>query len=77
MRQVVIQYRVKRVEGVVSLFEGGSFALRSSLIVENNEQIEDYLKTIENYDSKSGYKIKTDCEVVFPIVLGQTGFWTE
>jgi len=70
MRQIVIQYKRMWHDGYV-------IPIRTSLIVENDQQIEDFLKADETYDRSYGYKIKTDYEITFPIILGHTTYWTE
>ena len=71
MRQIVIQYRK------AGLDDSYPIPIRTSLIVENDQQIEDFLKADGTYDCSYGYKIKKDYDITFPIILGHTTYWTE
>jgi hypothetical protein len=70
MRQVIVQYRKK-------WHDGDPMPVRTSLIIEDDKQIEEYLKNDDAYDGEFGFKIVKDNEVKFPIVLGHTTYWTE
>ena len=55
MRIVTIQYKVKDPDGKTT-------PMRSTLIIDFSYHVDDYLKTVQDYDETSGYEIKEELE---------------
>ena len=71
MRIVTIQYKVKDPDGKTT-------PMRSTLIIDFSYHVDDYLKTVQDYDETSGYEIKEELDnVACPITLLTTSYWTE